>query len=104
MIIGAQFDDAYLVRRTRDGYVGAYEKLVLRHGPRIYPIAIGMLGDHFAAQHLAQEAFIAAWKSIEKSRAGVGLVSYPIWPFRVESSNHYQITMDVSCKRDQTDP
>ena len=43
-----------------DGYLDAYEMLVKRHSDMAYRVALRLCGDHYDAQDIAQEAFIAA--------------------------------------------
>lgn len=79
-VTDVSFDDAYLVRRAQDGYIDAYEELVLRHGPRAYRTALGILGDHSDAQDVAQEAFLAAWRSLHGFR---GQAEFSTWLYQI---------------------
>lgn len=80
IVTAAEFDDAYLVRRAQDGYIDAYEELVLRHGPRVYRTALAILGDHSDAQDLAQDTFLAGWKSIAGFR---GQAQFSTWLYQI---------------------
>lgn len=80
MISAYELDDSYLIRRAQDGYVDAFEELVLRHGARVYRTAMAMLGDRFDAQDLAQETFLAAWKGINGFR---GQAKFSTWLYQI---------------------
>jgi RNA polymerase sigma-70 factor (ECF subfamily) len=73
-------DDAYLVRRARDGYLDAYELLVTRHAPRAYRVALRMLGNHHDAEDITQEALIAAWQALPTFRADA---TFATWLYRI---------------------
>ncbi|MEO6957022.1 MAG: sigma-70 family RNA polymerase sigma factor [Antricoccus sp.] len=79
-ISAIEFDDSYLVRRAQDGFLDAFEELVLRHGARVYRTALAMLGDRFEAQDLAQESFLAAWKGIDGFR---GQAKFSTWLYQI---------------------
>jgi len=78
-IVGAQasmmlaavvpFDlDQRLVARSRKGDRLAFSDLVERHQHRIYSICLRWLGDATAAEEIAQDVFLAAWRAIEGFR------------------------------------
>jgi RNA polymerase sigma-70 factor (ECF subfamily) len=73
-------DDAYLVRRARDGYLDAYEELVARHGLRAYRVALRILGNHHDAEDVAQEALVAAWRALPNFRADA---TFSTWLYRI---------------------
>lgn len=64
-----QFDDAYLVARTQEGHLGAFEVLVERYQVRVYRVALRMLADPHDAQYAAQDAFVHAWRGLPASGA-----------------------------------
>ncbi len=72
--------DAYLVARARDGYLDAYELLVQRHSAMAYRVAVRLTGNHHDAQDVAQEALIAAWKSLDRFK---GDSSFSTWLYRI---------------------
>ena len=62
----AKLTDRDLVDRARAGDVEAFGQLVRRHQPRIRRLALHMLRDHGDAEDVAQEAFIRAYRAIER--------------------------------------
>jgi RNA polymerase sigma-70 factor (ECF subfamily) len=72
--------DGYLVARARDGYLDAYEMLVQRHSAMAYRVALRLCGDHYDAQDIAQEAFIAAWQNLDRFRADS---SFSTWLYQI---------------------
>jgi RNA polymerase sigma-70 factor (ECF subfamily) len=72
--------DGYLAARARDGYLDAYELLVQRHSAMAYRVALRLCGDHHDAQDIAQEAFIAAWQSLDRFRADS---SFSTWLYQI---------------------
>ena len=72
--------DGYLVARARDGYLDAYEMLVQRHSAMAYRVALRLSGDHYDAQDIAQEAFIAAWRNLDRFRADS---SFSTWLYQI---------------------
>ena len=67
--MGTEVDDAYLVRRAREGYVDAYAELVDRHGQLAYRVALRLLGNHHDAEDVAQEALVTAWQQLPRFKA-----------------------------------
>ena len=59
-------DERELVRRCREGSEAAYAELVRSHRPRLYLLAFRLTGDRETAEDVVQEAFLAAFRSIEK--------------------------------------
>ncbi len=55
-----------LVRRCQKGDKQAYEGLVKKYMKRAYFIALGFLGSHENALDLSQEAFLRAFKAIQR--------------------------------------
>jgi RNA polymerase sigma-70 factor (ECF subfamily) len=73
-------DDAYLVRRAQEGYLDAFDVLVERHAGLAYRVAFRVLGDHHAAQDVAQDALTSAWQSLSRFR---GDSSFTTWLYRI---------------------
>jgi RNA polymerase sigma-70 factor (ECF subfamily) len=59
-------DEVELVRRCREGSDAAYVVLVRMHRPRLFTLAYRLTGDRSTAEDVVQEAFLAAFKSIDK--------------------------------------
>ena len=61
--------DAELVRRSKAGDHRAYELLFGRHHRRIYSIVFGMLRNDADASDATQEAFVRAFRSLDRLEA-----------------------------------
>jgi RNA polymerase sigma-70 factor, ECF subfamily len=73
-------DDAYLVARAQEGYLDAYEILVRRHAAMAYRVALRLVGDHYDAQDVVQEALVAAWEKLASFDAAS---SFSTWLYRI---------------------
>ncbi|HHS50710.1 MAG TPA: sigma-70 family RNA polymerase sigma factor [candidate division Zixibacteria bacterium] len=63
-------DDSDLIPKIKKGDVSAFQMLVDRHKRRAYYTALGMIGDSDAALDLTQDAWVAAFRSIDSFRDG----------------------------------
>ena len=59
-------DEVELVRRCREGSDAAYAVLVREHRPRLFTLALRLTGDRATAEDVVQEAFLAAFKAIDR--------------------------------------
>ncbi len=59
-------EESELIRRCQNGDKHAYEGLVKRHMKKAYFIALGLLGSSDNAMDLSQEAFVRAFKAIQR--------------------------------------
>ncbi len=62
--------DADLLTRLRSGDADAFELLIRTHGPRMLAVANRMLGCESNAADAVQEAFLSAWKSLDRFEGG----------------------------------
>jgi RNA polymerase sigma factor RpoE len=69
-----------LVRRAREGDMGAYDDLVRRYQERIYATVYHMTSNHEDASDLAQEAFIKAYQALKSFKGGS---SFYTWIYRI---------------------
>src|SRR4029450_9365174 len=46
----------------------AFEELVRRHADRLYAVVLRFLGDRHLAEEATQEAFVRAWRGIDRFR------------------------------------
>lgn len=60
--------DAELVEAVRDGETEAFAALVERYQDRVLATIYHLLGDRHAAEDVAQDTFVAAFKQIRKLR------------------------------------
>ncbi len=78
------FEDAYLVQRTLEGDIRAFEALIDKYKNMVFTISFRMLGNHTDAEDASQEVFLRLYNSLSKY-----------------NSNHkfsnwlYQITMNI---------
>lgn len=73
-------DDHELVARAREGDADAFEELVRLHTPQLYRLLARMLGSTTAAEDVAQECFIRAWRALPKFR---GDARFSTWLYRI---------------------
>ncbi len=60
------FEDAYLVQRTLEGDVRAFEALVEKYKNMVFTISFRMLGNHADAEDASQEVFLRLYNSLSK--------------------------------------
>ena len=75
-----EISNAELVRKSQFGDKAAFEQLVIRHQDRVFSLAYKLTGNREMANDVAQEAFIRAWKAIEKFR---GDSTFSTWIYRI---------------------
>ena len=73
-------DEQLLVKRARQGDLGAYDELVRRYQERIYATVYHMTSNHEDANDLAQEAFIKAFQALKSFKGGS---SFYTWVYRI---------------------
>jgi RNA polymerase sigma-70 factor (ECF subfamily) len=62
----AKIDEGQLVERSQAGDRRAFEELVRRHADRLYAVVLRFSADADEAEEVTQEAFLRAWRSIER--------------------------------------
>jgi len=72
--------DMKLVERIRAGDANAYAQLVQRYESRIVALLVGMVRNREDAQDLAQQAFIKAYRNLDRFR---GTASFYTWLYRI---------------------
>jgi RNA polymerase sigma-70 factor (ECF subfamily) len=73
-------EEMVLVKRARQGDLGAYDDLVRRYQERIYATIYHMTSNHEDANDLAQEAFIKAFHALKSFKGGS---SFYTWVYRI---------------------
>src|SRR5688572_12295283 len=63
-----QVSDAELVTRSRRRDTAAFGSLVERHQDLVFGVALARCGDPELASDLVQDAFVAAWRSLDQLR------------------------------------
>lgn len=72
----AASDEGTLVARLRAGEEAAFEELVRTHGGRMLGVARRLLRDPDEAQDAVQDAFLSAFRSLEKFEGGARLSTW----------------------------
>jgi RNA polymerase sigma-70 factor (ECF subfamily) len=83
--VNALPDEGDLVVRARQGDLAAFNCLVEHYQASVYGLCLRMLGSAQAAEDAAQEAFIAAYRHLDKFRGGV----FRSWLFRIAANACY---------------
>jgi RNA polymerase sigma-70 factor (ECF subfamily) len=63
-------DETFLLARARQGDVSAFEDLVRRYERRVYATALRIVRAHDVADDVSQEAFVRAWKALDRFELG----------------------------------
>jgi len=78
-------NEADLIQEAKKGDVNAYNRLVLHYQQAVYNVAYRIMGEPQAAEDATQEAFISAYKAINKFRGG----SFKSWLMRITTNACY---------------
>jgi RNA polymerase sigma-70 factor (ECF subfamily) len=78
-------DEVKLIAQAQRGDVQAYNTLVLHYQQVVYNVAYRILGEPQSAEDAAQEAFISAYKSLNKFRDG----NFKAWLLRITTNGCY---------------
>ena len=84
-----EISDQDLVGRAQRGDRWAFSELVERYQDRIFSLCLRWLADPAAAEEVAQEAFLAAWRALPKFR---GDARFDTWLRRIavnKCKNHH---------------
>jgi RNA polymerase sigma-70 factor, ECF subfamily len=73
-------EEELLVDRARAGDRFAFEELVRRHADRLYAVILSFVADAEAAQEVTQEAFLRAWRGIDRFQ---GRSRFFTWLYRI---------------------
>ncbi|MEQ1565984.1 MAG: sigma-70 family RNA polymerase sigma factor [Myxococcota bacterium] len=78
--MGHPLPDAELVRRFKDGDRSAFAELVRRYQDRVYTLCLRWMGDANVAEEVAQDVFLALYRSLPGFRGDAQLST---WVYRV---------------------
>jgi RNA polymerase sigma-70 factor (ECF subfamily) len=95
--------DEALVRRFQTGEVAAFDELVERHRARIYGLLCRLVGVG-EAEDLAQDVFVAAYKSLRSFR---GEAAFSTWLYRIAihtCSHHLRRKRPEALELDDREP
>jgi RNA polymerase sigma-70 factor, ECF subfamily len=77
---GAAEPESALVERAQHGDRAAFEVLVRRHADRLYAVVLRFVADAGEAEEVIQEAFLRAWRSIDRFE---GRSRFFTWLYRI---------------------
>jgi RNA polymerase sigma-70 factor (ECF subfamily) len=66
----ADAGEAFLLGRARQGDLSAFEEVVRRNRRRVYGVALRIVRCHETAEDVAQEAFVRAWRTLDRFELG----------------------------------
>ncbi len=72
--------DDELVASAREGDERAFDELVSRHARRVYALVVRLVVDRTAAEDVAQETFVRAWRALPSFR---GDAQFSTWLYRI---------------------
>jgi RNA polymerase sigma-70 factor (ECF subfamily) len=75
-------DESQLIERSKSGDLDSFNTLVESYQRVVYNLALRMLGERQAAEDASQDAFLAAWRGIDRFRGG----SFKAWLLRITSN------------------
>jgi RNA polymerase sigma-70 factor (ECF subfamily) len=76
----ASSDEAQLVARSQAGDRAAFEELIRRHADRLHAVILRFVADRGEAEEATQEAFLRAWRSIDRFE---GRSRFFTWLYRI---------------------
>ena len=79
------WDESALIQAAQRGNLDAFNQLILHYQTQAYNLAYHILQDAAAADDATQEAFISAYRGLEKFRGG----SFRAWLLRITSNACY---------------
>jgi RNA polymerase sigma-70 factor (ECF subfamily) len=78
-------DEAALIQQAKQGDVTAFNGLVMHYQSLAYNVAYRIMGEPQAAEDATQEAFISAYKALNRFRGG----SFKAWLMRIVTNSCY---------------
>lgn len=78
-------DESALIKQAQKGDIAAFNRLVLHYQEAVYNVAYRIMSQPQAAEDATQEAFISAYKSLNRFRGG----SFKSWLMRIVTNNCY---------------
>ena len=78
-------DEARLIQDAQSGDVTAFNGLVMHYQSLAYNVAYRIMGEPQAAEDATQEAFISAYKALNRFRGG----SFKAWLMRIVTNSCY---------------
>jgi len=78
-------DEAEQIAAAQRGSLGAFNDLVRDYEQRVYTLCVRILGDRDAAADATQEAFLSAYRALDRFRGG----SFKAWILRIATNACY---------------
>ena len=78
-------DEVKLIEQAQKGDVQAYNALVLHYQQAVYNVAYRIMGEPQSAEDATQDAFISAYKALNKFRGG----NFKAWLLRIATNGCY---------------
>ena len=78
-------DEEALIQQAKNGDVPSYNRLVLHYQQAVYNVAYRIMGEPQSAEDATQEAFISAYKSLNRFRGG----NFKSWLMRIVTNACY---------------
>ena len=78
-------DEPALIKQAQNGDVTAFNRLVLHYQEAVYNVAYRIMGQPQAAEDATQDAFISAYKSLNRFRGG----NFKSWLMRIVTNSCY---------------
>ncbi len=75
-------EERELIQRSKEGDLSSFNKLVEKYQRDVYNLALRMLGNVQAAEDIAQDTFISAFRGIGKFRGG----NFKVWLLRIAAN------------------
>ncbi|WP_372789524.1 RNA polymerase sigma factor [Paraconexibacter sp.] len=82
-------EDADLVARAKQGDRLAFEDLVRRYADRLHAVVLRLVDDRHDAEEATQEAFLRAWRSIDRFK---GDSQFFTWLYRIGVNEAHRLT------------
>ena len=78
-------DEAAIIKQAQQGDIAAYNRLVLQYQSLVYNVVYRIMGEPQGAEDMTQEAFISAYKALNRFRGG----SFKAWLLRIATNACY---------------
>lgn len=83
--------EATLIEKARDGDPEAMDQLLAAHQDRVYRTALGYLADEDAAQEVAQQTLIAAFRKLDSFRGDARLATW-LYRMTINYAKNHQVS------------
>ncbi len=88
--------DELYIKKVLDGDIDAFRYLVHQYKDRAYTMALSVLKNEFDARDAVQEAYIIAFRKLDKFR---GRSKFPTWFFRIVINESLKLSAGLKKER-----